>query len=103
GRVTSVAEEVCHVHAQHARNAQQAPDASLRSPGLDLLIGGPGDARRKVHGLLGAVLSYADDADAVADGALLLQEPGVVIGQVRHSTNARPIMIISQPGLPGIM
>jgi hypothetical protein len=31
----------------------------------------------------------------------LAQEPGVVIGQGRHSTNAVPMMIISQPGKPG--
>jgi hypothetical protein len=43
----------------------------------------------------------ASDADAVADGAALLEQPAVVIGQAGHVTNALPKMIISQPGLPG--
>lgn len=89
--------------AEDARDAQQAPDASLSPAGLDLLVRRPGDAGRQVYRLLSAVLSYARDADPVTDGALLLEEPGVVIGQGRHSINGLPKMIISQPCLPGIL
>ncbi|WP_434096898.1 hypothetical protein [Streptomyces prasinus] len=101
--VSSTAQEVSDVDTEDARDAQEAPDAGLRAAGFDVLVRGTGDPRREEHGLLCPVLPYACDADAVTDGALLLKEPVVVIGQGRHPTNALPKIIVSQPGLPGIL
>lgn len=91
------------MHPQHAGDPQQRRDARVPRAGLDVLIRSAGDAGRKEHGLLRPVLADALNADAVADGAALLKEPGVVIGQVGHSTNAGPKMIIGQPGIPGFL
>lgn len=87
---------------QNMSDLHQGADAGVRGPSLDLLVCGPGDAGGEEHALLGAVLVEAPDANAVADGAALPQEPVVVIGQGRHSTNALTKIIISQPGLPGL-
>ena len=85
------------MHTQHASDLQQGRDAGIGRACLDGLIRGPGDAGGEEHALLGAVLAEAPDANAVADGATLPQEPVVVIGQGRHSTNPMTKMIISQP------
>jgi len=90
------------MHTQNMSDLQQGGDAGVSRAGLDSLVRGPGDAGREEHGLLGAVLVEAFDANAVADGAALPQEPVVVIGQRRHSTNALTKIIISQPGSPGL-
>lgn len=90
------------MHTQHAGDPQQCADPGVSVAGLDVLEGLTPHLGGQEHGLLGAVLSEAFDADAVADGAALLQEPGVVIGQGGHSTNLVPTMIIRQPGKPGL-
>jgi hypothetical protein len=90
------------MHTQHASDLQQGGDAGVGRAGLDGLIRGPGDAGGEEHGLLSPVLVEAPDANAVADGAAFPQEPVVVIGQGRHSTNPMTKMIISQPGVPGL-
>lgn len=90
------------MHTQHLGNLEERRDLGVRDAGFDLLIGGAADAGGEVDGLLGSVLAYAFDADAVADGASLAGEPLVVIGQGRHVINAVPKIITSQPGLPGI-
>ena len=69
------------------------------------LVGGPVPPLRRLvsaDALLGEVALEAGDAYAVAKGAAFGEEPAVVVGQVRHSTHAVPLMIFSQPGLPGI-
>jgi len=91
------------MYAESAGDPQQRRYPRIHRAGLDVLIGLPPDLGGKEHGLLRAVLADACDADAVADSAALLQEPGVIIGQVRHSTNALPVTIMSQPGIPGIL
>lgn len=91
------------MHAQHAGDPPQRSDAGISRAGLDGLIGGPAHSGGEEHALLGAVLVYPGDADAVAEGAALLSEPGVVVGQGWHPSQARLTMIISQPGKPGII
>lgn len=89
--------------AQNEGDLQQGRDARVRSAGLDGLVGRAAQAGREEDALLGVIAAEPRDPDAVADGASLTQEPLVVIGQGRHSTNAVPKMIISQPCLPGIV
>jgi hypothetical protein len=91
------------VYTENAGDPQQRPDARIATAGLDLLVCGAGEVRREVDGLLGHVLAESPDADAVADGAALVEQPGVVIGQAGHSTNALTKIIISQPCLSGII
>lgn len=90
------------MHTQNMSDLQQRRDTGIGRAGLDCLVGGPGHPGGEEHALLGAVLVDASDANAVADGAALLQEPVVVIGQLWHSTNALTKIIISQPGIPGL-
>lgn len=90
------------MHAKNASDPQQRSDARVAAAGLDLLIGGAREVRREVDGLLGHVLAEPPDANAVADGAALKEQPSVVIGQAGHSTNALTKIIISQPCLSGI-
>ena len=90
------------MHAKYGGDPQQGGDAGVGSAGFDGLVGGATYAGCEEDGLLRAVVAHPADADAVADGASLTEEPLVVIGQRWHSTNAVPKMIISQPGLPGI-
>jgi hypothetical protein len=90
------------MHTQNMSNLQQGGDVGVSRAGLDSLVRGPGYAGSEEHGLLGAVLVEALDANAVADGAALPQEPVVVIGQGWHSTNPMTKIIISQPGQPGL-
>lgn len=85
------------MHTQNMSDLQQGGDAGVRGSSLDSLVCGPGDAGGEEHGLLSPVLVEAFDANAVADGAALPQEPVVVIGQGRHSTNPMTKIIISQP------
>lgn len=91
------------MQAQHVRDAQQGADACVGRAGLDLLIGGAGDAGLEEDGLLGAVLPESADADAVADGAAFAGDPVVAVGQAGHASHALTKIIISQPGLPGII
>ena len=91
------------MHAQDAGDTQECRDPGVGRAGLDGLVGGAGDVRGKEDTLLGAVVVEPGDADAVADGAALLEEPLVVVGQAGHAVNAGPIMILSQPGKPGII
>lgn len=102
-RLPLTVKEVRDVDTQDVGDPQQCGYARVRPSGFDVLIGGAGHAGREVHRFLRHVLAEAGDADAVADGPALLKEPGVVIGQVRHSTNAGPKMIIGQPGKPGLL
>jgi hypothetical protein len=74
------------MYAQHAGDPQQRPDPRISPAGLHVLIHGAAHPGGQEHRLLGAVLAQARDADAVADGAALLEEPGVVIGQLWHAT-----------------
>jgi hypothetical protein len=90
------------MHTQHAGDPQQRANPRVSVAGLEILEGFAAHLGGEEHALLGAVLAQSLDADAVADGAALLQEPGVVIGQGWHSLNMAPTMIISQPGKPGI-
>lgn len=91
------------MHAQDARDPQECADTGVGTAGLDLLVGGAGDAGFQEDALLGAVLAQPCDADAVADGAAFAGDPFVVVGQAGHASHALPKMIISQPGLPGII
>lgn len=88
------------MHAERAGDPQQRRDSRIHCAGLDVLEGLAAYLGGEEHGLLGAVLAESCDADAVADGAAFLVEPVVVIGQVRHSTNAVPMTIMGQPGIP---
>lgn len=72
------------MHAQHLSDPQQGRHPGVHIAGLDVLIGLPSDLRGQEHGLLGAVLVEPLDADPVADGASAFQEPGVVVGELRH-------------------
>lgn len=91
------------MYTQNSGDPQERPDAGIAGAGLDLLIGGARQAGRQVDGLLCAVVAEASDSDAVADGAALLEQPGVVIGEAGHSTNALPKIIGSLPCLSGII
>ena len=91
------------MYAQHAGDPQQRGHSRISPAGFHVLIHGPRDPGSQEYGLLGAVLADPCDADAVADGAALLEEPGVVIGQVWHATTLGPSMITSQPGKPGLL
>ena len=97
------AEEVDHVDTQDVRNLHERADAGVCGAGLDRLIGGAAELCGEEHALLGAVLLQSGYTDAVADSPALLSEPVVVGGQAWHSTHARLIMILSQPGKPGIL
>jgi hypothetical protein len=88
---------------QNASDPQQRRDARVSRASLDLLVRGAREVRCEEDGLLGHVLAEPPDADAVADGAALMEQPGVVIGQAGHSTNALTKIIISQPCLSGII
>ena len=90
------------MYAEDSRDFHQCRDAGIAHAGLDLLVAGSGDAGGEEDLLLSEVESYAADADAVADGAALCEEPVVVIRQV-HSVSVLPKLITRQPGLPGIM
>jgi hypothetical protein len=74
------------MYAQHAGDPQQRPNPRISPAGLHVLIHGAAQPGSQEHGLLGPVLVDARDADAVADGAALIEEPGVVIGQLWHAT-----------------
>ena len=91
------------MHTQGSRDAQQGRDAGVHQAGLDVLVGLAPELRGEENGLLGSVLTDPDHTDAVADGLAFTEEPGVVIGQVGHLLHAGPTMIISQPGIPGIL
>lgn len=91
------------MHSEGAGDATQRSHPRVGGAGFDRLIGGAADAGSKEDALLCAVLLDAGDADAVTHGALRLAEPFVVVGQVWHSTNARPKMIISQPCKQGFL
>jgi hypothetical protein len=91
------------MQAQDVRDAQQCPDACIGGAGFDLLVGGAGDAGLEENAFLGAVLVEPVDADAVADGAAFAGDPVVAVGQAGHASNALTKIIISQPGLPGIV
>lgn len=91
------------MYPQHTRDPQQRRNARIDGTGLDTLIRGAADTGGEEHALLGAVLADAFDADAVADGPALLEEPVVVIGQRGHSLHAGSIMMVSQPGKPCLL
>lgn len=90
------------MQAQGARNPYQGADAGVGGAGLDLLVGGSGDAGREENALLGAVLAEAGDADAVADGSQVAAEPVVSVGRMGHLTHRLLKIIPSQPGIPGL-
>lgn len=89
--------------AQDASDPQQGRDARVYRAGFDILVGLAGHAGGEEHALLRPVLTEAFDADTVTDSASAFDQPGVVIGQVGHPSDTRPMMIISQPGKPGIL
>jgi len=91
------------VHTKDVSNPQQRSNPGVNVAGLDVLEGLAGDAGGEEHALLGAVLAVPFDADAVADGASAFEEPGIIVGQVGHSSDLRPLMIIGQPGKPRIL
>lgn len=91
------------MHTQHVSDPQQGRHAGVNVAGLNILVGLAADLGGEEHTLLGAVLVKSLDADAVADGASAFEEPGIVVGQVRHLLDTRCLMIFSQPGLPGIL
>lgn len=91
------------MHTKNPSDPQQRCDTGIRGTGFDLLVCGSGEAGCQEDRLLGAIIAEASHSDAVADGAALAKQPGVVIGQVGHVTNALPKIIISQPGIPGII
>jgi hypothetical protein len=91
------------MHPQDVSDPQQCGNPGVNMTGLDVLVGLAGDAGGEEHVLLGAVLAVPFDADAVADGASAVEEPGIVVGQVWHSSDLRPLMIIGQPGKPRIL
>ena len=91
------------MYAQYAGDPQQGRDVGVRRAGFDGLIRGPADPGGQEHAFLGAVPVESRDADAVADGAALLEEPVVVIGQGWHACQAGPILVASQPGEPGLL
>lgn len=99
----SAVKEVGYVHTQDTGDLQQGGDFDVHRTGLDLLIRGAGDSGLEEHPLLGHVLAQTYNADAVADGAAFVEEPGVVVGQAWHSTHAGLFMIDSQPGAPGFL
>lgn len=82
---------------------QQSGNAHVHRAGLDGLVRGPGNAGGEEHLLLGEVLPHTGDANAVTDGEALTTEPGIVIGQVGHSSETRPILIFSQPSTQGLL
>lgn len=96
-------QEVSDVYAEHVGDPEKGRDARVRRPGFHRLVCRAAYAGREEDGFLGAVVVQPADPDAVTDGASLAVEPLVVVGQGRHSVNAVPKMIISQPGLPGII
>lgn len=87
---------------QDASNPQQRRHADVPTAGLGRLVRGPSHPGSKEHLLLGEVLPYAGDANAVADGEAFMAEPVVVIGQVGHLSDTRPTMIASQPFIKGL-
>lgn len=91
------------MYAECAGDPQQCRDPRVHCAGLDVLVGLAAYPGGEEHGLLGAVLADSCDADSVADGAAFSLEPVVVIGQVGHSTNAVPMTIMSQPGIPCLL
>lgn len=88
------------MHAEDPSDPQQRRDAGVHRAGLDVLIGLAAHPGGEEHGLLCSVLAQSRYADAVTDGTAFGGEPGVVIGQLGHATNAQQIMIIRQPGIP---
>lgn len=91
------------MYPQYAGDPQQRRDPRVSLAGFHVLVHGSAQLCGEEHGLLGPVLADPLDADTVADGAALREEPGVVNGQVGHPRNAGAIMIISQPGEPGLL
>lgn len=91
------------MHTQDVSDPQQRANARVDLAGLDVLEGLAAYPGGKEHALLGAVLAQPLDADAVADGASALLQPGVVVGEAGHLSDTRRLMILSQPGSPGIL
>lgn len=96
-------EEVGDVHAEDVSDPQQRRNAGVDEPGFDVLVGLASHAGGEEDVFLGAVLAESFDADAVADGASALVQPGVVFGELGHSSDTRRPMIVSQPGIPGFL
>jgi hypothetical protein len=90
------------MNPQNVSNPQQRGDTGVDVAGLDVLERLAAHAGGEEHALLGAVLPEPFDADAVTDGASAVDQPGVVIGEVGHSSETRRQMIFSQPGNPRI-
>lgn len=91
------------MNTQDVGDPKQRGDTRVRMAGLDVLKRLAPYPGGEEHALLCPVLTEAFDADAVADGASAVEQPGVIIGQVGHPTDTRLIMILSQPGKPGIL
>jgi hypothetical protein len=95
-------QEVGHVHAQLVRNQQEMADLRVTGSALDALDCRPVDAGERGETFLGEVLVQSADADTVAKGSTGVEDPWRLVGG-RHSTNAQPLMIISQQQNCGII
>lgn len=91
------------MHPKNMGDLEEGRDVGVGGAGFDLLVGGAADAGGEENRLLGSVFVQACDSDAVADGAAFGVEPVVGVGEAGHSTNAWAIMILSQPGQPGLL
>jgi hypothetical protein len=90
------------MHTQDMRDPQQHADAGVDVAGLDVLERFAADVRGEVDAFLGAVLAESFDADAVADCASAVDQPGIVIGEAGHPSDTRAMIIISQPTKLGL-
>lgn len=90
------------MHAQLVSNQQQVADLRVTGAALDALDRRPVDTGERRESFLGQVLVQSADADAVAEGSTGVEDPWRLVGG-RHSTNAQPLMIISQQQNCGIL
>ena len=90
------------MHAQRVSNQEQVADLRVAVAALDALDRRPVDAGERGKAFLGEVLVQPADADTVADGSTGVEDPWR-LGGGRHSTNAQPLMIISQQQNCGIL
>lgn len=90
------------MHTQDKRDPQQRGNARVRVAGLNVLKRLAAHPGGEEHILLGAVLPDPLDANAVTDTPSAFGQPGIVIREVGHPSDIQALMIISQPGMPGI-
>ena len=88
--------------AQLVSNQEQVADLRVAVAALDALDRRPVDPGERGETFLGEVLVQPADAHAVAKGSTGVEDPWRLVGG-RHSTNAQPLMIISQQQICGIL